>query len=119
MPAAAGFRKVIDIATLALDPTLKSRQNLEQRIDALYEAGKLSAGLRGLAHVIRLDGNEEVHEPDLTDEAEASQLKDFTELFLTYVFTMPAAVSKAVARRPKLAAKIEHPGAQRRCRLSS
>jgi len=106
MPSAAGFRKVIDISTVHLDPNLKSVRNMEDRINSLHKAGLLSDGLHDMAHVVRLDGNEEVHDEPLTEEDEASQLKDFTEVFLRYVFTMPQHVTEAIARHPQLATKI-------------
>jgi hypothetical protein len=85
---------------------LKAVKNLETRIGTLNKKGLLSDGLHDMAHVIRLEGNEEVHDEPLTDEDDAKQLKDFTEVFLRYLFTLPQQVTDAIARHPQLATKI-------------
>ena len=42
------------------------------------------------AHEIRLGGNEALHEPEDFTREEAERLQTFTELFLTYAFSLPA-----------------------------
>jgi len=85
------FRKTIDIATRELDRSFAGK-TLAQRIDLLAANGKLTADLKQWAHLIRLDGNQGAHgEEELTSE-EIGQLQDFTEVFLTYTFTLPAQV---------------------------
>lgn len=90
--AAAMFRKAIDIATRELDGSLAGK-NLAPRIDALHKAGKLTEDLKEWAHLIRLDGNQGAHDDDELSEDQIQQLQSFTELFLTYTFTLPAEVA--------------------------
>lgn len=90
--AAAMFRKALDVATRTLDESLSDR-NLAPRIDALCKAGKLTQDLKEWAHVIRLDGNHGAHDDDELDGAQIAQLASFTELFLTYTFTLPVQVA--------------------------
>ncbi|WP_080375265.1 DUF4145 domain-containing protein [Stenotrophomonas maltophilia] len=100
--AAAMFRKALDVATKALDPDLAGK-NLAPRIDALNKAGKLTNDLTEWAHAIRLDGNHGAHDDDELTEEDIAQLSSFTELFLTYTFTLPARVAarKAAAEERK------------------
>lgn len=90
--AGAMYRKAIDVATRALDPVHASRP-LASRIDALADAGRLTKSLQEWAHEIRLDGNDATHGDEELLPAEVAQLGAFTELFLTYTFTLPARVA--------------------------
>lgn len=90
--AAAMFRKALDVATCELDENLQ-KLALAARINALFDAGRLTEDLKEWAHAIRLDGNKGAHgATELTDE-EIAQLESFTELFLIYTFTLPAQVA--------------------------
>lgn len=89
--AAAMYRKALDVATRELDPSLAGK-NLAPRIDALHAAGKLTSDLKEWAHVIRLDGNQGAHDEEELTAAEIEQIASFTDLFLTYTFTLPAQV---------------------------
>ncbi|MCY4376478.1 MAG: DUF4145 domain-containing protein [Spirochaetaceae bacterium] len=101
--AAMMFRKVLERATREMAPEDKKakfrRMRLEPRIDALADDGALTDGMRDWAHLIRLDGNEAVHDED-ADEATATQLQAFTELFLIYAFTLPERVTKHGGKAP-------------------
>ncbi|PTA70497.1 hypothetical protein C9412_17130 [Stenotrophomonas sp. Nf1] len=90
--AAAMYRKALDVATRELDSSLAGK-NLAPRIDALHKAGKLTDDLKEWAHLIRLDGNQGAHDDDELSSEEIFQLASFTELFLTYTFTLPAQVA--------------------------
>jgi len=92
------YRKALDLATRQLDENLAGK-NLAPRIDALHKAGRLTDDLKEWAHLIRLDGNQGAHDDDELSDDEIAQLASFTELFLTYTFTLPAqvAVRKAAA----------------------
>ena len=87
------FRRTLELATLHLDRELASKK-LASRIDALAERQLLTPAMREWAHIIRLDGNAAVHEEEDIDEESANALKNFTEVFLLYTFTLPAMVSK-------------------------
>ncbi|PJL13327.1 hypothetical protein B9Y72_11330 [Stenotrophomonas maltophilia] len=90
--AAAMYRKALDVATRELDAALAGK-NLAPRIDALHKSGRLTDDLKEWAHLIRLDGNHGAHDDDELSMEEISQLASFTELFLTYTFTLPAQVA--------------------------
>lgn len=87
------FRKALDISTRELDQQLANK-NLKPRIDALFNAGRLTSDLKDWAHQIRLDGNEGAHDEEELTPDQIRQLARFTELFLIYTFTLPAAVNR-------------------------
>jgi len=89
--AAAMYRKALDVSTRELDPSLASK-NLASRIDALHAAGRLTTDLKEWAHLIRLDGNAGAHDEEELSDEEITQLASFTDLFLTYTFTLPVQV---------------------------
>ncbi len=93
-------RKTVDVATKELmkDEAAKIK-DLAPRIDALARAGRLTEDLRAWAHQIRLDGNDAVHGDSFTKE-QAEELLDFTELFLTYVYTLPARLAARKKQHP-------------------
>jgi len=99
--AAGGMaRKTIDVATREIESSFTKSDTLAFRINKLHKAGKLTDQLREWAHVIREDGNDAAHDPDLFTEEEAVQICEFAETFLEYVFTMPG---KLEARKIKKA----------------
>ncbi|WP_213604147.1 DUF4145 domain-containing protein [Pseudoxanthomonas japonensis] len=90
--AGSMYRKAIEIGTRALDESLAGKK-LQNRIDALHAAGRLTPDLKDWAHLIRMDGNDSAHDDEPLSKSEISQLATFTELFLTYTFTLPARVA--------------------------
>jgi hypothetical protein len=86
-------RKTLDVATkLLMKDAEKQVRDLGPRIDTLAKQGKLTEdlrGCRGWAHHVRLEGNDASHDEDPFTKDEAEELLDFTELFLTYVYTLP------------------------------
>jgi hypothetical protein len=89
------FRKSLDAALKHLDPTGKG--TLEKRIDNLPAATGVTPAMKDWAQQIRHLGNDAAHEDDPFTEAEAKSLQAFTELFLTYAFTLPGMLA---ARKP-------------------
>ena len=83
------FRKVLERATKELSP--QGTDSLSKRIDDLANQNRITQAMRDWAHVIRLDGNEAVHDED-PDEPSAREIQQFTELFLLYSFTLPERV---------------------------
>ena len=84
-------RKVVDVSTQKLlGEDSKKYGNIAGRIDALAYAGKLTAELKDWAHQVRLGGNEAAHDQEPYSKEEAEELLDFAELYLTYVYTLPA-----------------------------
>lgn len=81
------FRKALDASLRNLDPSGKG--TLKDRIDKLPADVGVTLSMREWAHEIRLLGNEAAHDDDPFTANEAADLQMFTELFLTYVFTLP------------------------------
>ena len=81
------FRKTLQ---LALD-TVLARQG-RKLIDQIKEAaatGVISKKLADSADVVRLGGNVAAHEDKVFSRDEVIALKDFTEMVLIYLFTLP------------------------------
>jgi hypothetical protein len=91
--AAMMFRRSIEIATKIIPDALKSG-TLQKRIDVL-PPDIATPAMKEWAHHIRLDANEATHEVDEFTEDEAKKLQLFTEMFLTYAFTLPAMLPRA------------------------
>ncbi|MEE4383762.1 MAG: DUF4145 domain-containing protein [Pseudomonadales bacterium] len=103
-------RRTLEVATLLqleVSSTDESERNsfrkltLFKRIDALNERRRITPLLAEWAHSLRLDGNEAAHGMAPVDPADAAEAVDFAEVFLTYVFTMPARIAaRRIAREP-------------------
>ena len=94
-------RKTLDVSTkLLMKDAAKPVGNLGPRIDALAKQGKLTEDLQQWAHHIRMDGNDASHDEDPFTKDEAEELLDFTELFLTYVFTLPGRMKDKMKSPP-------------------
>lgn len=82
------FRRALDVG-LKEFPSEIEAWKLEKRIDKLADAGLITKDLKEWAHKIRLEGNEAVHEIENPTKEQAEELRLFTELVLTYLFTLP------------------------------
>ena len=91
------FRTTLEIALKIRFPKTKAK-NLNDCINNAVEQGNLTSDLAAWAHEIRLGGNEAVHDEPLSEE-EAQDLRDFTELVLLYLFTLPEKLARARTRR--------------------
>ena len=91
------FRRVLDRSTLAISEDAESmrKKNLKRRIEILADQQKLTPDLKGLAHLLRLEGNDAAHDDEEFDETRAKQMGEFAELFLIYAFTLPERVRRA------------------------
>lgn len=85
------FRRAIDVGTKLLSDEINAWK-LDKRIDALANAGLITKDLQAWAHKIRLEGNDAIHELDEPNKDQAAELERFTELVLTYLYTLPARV---------------------------
>lgn len=92
--AGSMFRKTLDTALKALHP--EGRGTLAKRIDELPAEKGATPAMREWAHHIRALGNDAAHEDDPFSESDAQSVQAFTELFLTYAFTLP---ERLVARK--------------------
>lgn len=72
-----------------MDPECPAGTNLKNRIDRLPAETGVTPSMKSWAHEIRLIGNEAVHEDEPVQEKDAKDIQAFTELFLTYAFTLP------------------------------
>ena len=92
------FRKALERATAKIGPDSKSFRNkrLSDRIDSLHSQGLITEAMKDWAHAIRLEGNEAAHEIDepFTEE-QASEMQQFTEVFLLYAFTLPERIRRS------------------------
>lgn len=89
--AIAMFRRALDVG-LKEFPSDIDAWRLEKRIDKLADAGLITKDLQAWAHKIRLEGNDAVHELDDPSKEQANEVHLFTELLLTYLFTLPAKI---------------------------
>ncbi len=89
--AAMMFRKVLDRATVEIDSSLSKKSRLIDRIDDLSKNHMITPSMKDWADIIRLDGNEAAHNEDANEDT-TRQLQVFTEVFLTYSFTLPKLV---------------------------
>ncbi|WP_077237943.1 DUF4145 domain-containing protein [Herbaspirillum sp. VT-16-41] len=89
--AVAMFRRTIDVGTKQFNTDIEVFR-LEKRIDKLAEEGKITKDLQTWAHKIRFEGNGAIHELDEPTKEQTEELELFTELVLTYLFTLPAKV---------------------------
>lgn len=94
------FRKSLDAALRKLHPEAKRTLTLQRRIDALPPDLGITPAMRQWAHEIRDLGNDAAHEEEPFTEPEAKALHAFTEMFLTYAFTLPGMLAERKAAEP-------------------
>ena len=105
-------RRALQGAAIQLGAT--PRKRLVDQIDELRERGKITDGLRDLAHKLRIFGNDGAHPGDdgldaVTSEESALAL-DFARSFVRYVYELPAQVAAmdALATVPPDGAVTDH-----------
>lgn len=99
-------RKVVDVSTKQLlGDEAKKFNNIQGRIDALAAKHALTPDLQEWAHQVRLGGNEAAHDEEPFDKADAEELLDFVDLYLTYVYTLPGRLAERKARAAALKAQ--------------
>ena len=86
------FRKSLDVALKKVHP--EGKGTLEKRINLLPDALGITPAMKAWAHNIRDLGNDAAHEEEPFTEDEAKALQSFSELFLTYVFTLPGMIEE-------------------------
>jgi hypothetical protein len=95
-PAGAMYRKALDVGLKKIDPETKGV--LAIRIKKLAAAGKLTPDIAEWSGHIRVLGNEAAHDEDPPTREELTDLRNFTEMVMRYLFSLPSMVG---ARRPK------------------
>lgn len=86
------YRKALDIGLKKIDPTLTG--TLGQKIKKLAMAGKLTTDIEVWSDHVRDLGNDAAHEESPIDRTELSNLRNFTEMVLRYLFTLPNMVKR-------------------------
>ncbi|WP_081429624.1 DUF4145 domain-containing protein [Solidesulfovibrio magneticus] len=81
------FRKVLDVSLK--EQSEDGSGTLYQRIKRLADGNKLTPSMAEWAHQIRIDGNEAAHDEAPLSREVAESLRDFTELMLMYLYTLP------------------------------
>lgn len=89
------FRKSLEVGLGVKFPD--SKGGLAERIKGLAKNASLTQDLAEWADHIRLEGNDAAH--DQFTKAQAEELHSFTNLVLTYLFTLPEIAKKADAAR--------------------
>jgi hypothetical protein len=90
--AGAMYGKALDIGLKKIDPTLSGM--LGQKIKKLSENGKLTADISEWSKHVRDIRNDAVHEEDPVTREELIVLRNFSEMVLRYLFSLPNAVRK-------------------------
>ena len=85
--AAVMFRKTLELGLKTIRPD--DDGNLYVRIEKAANAGAITRDLAEWAHRVRLDGNDAAHEDAVPTAKETRELRQFAELFLRYVFSLP------------------------------
>ena len=103
------FRKCIDLATKNLleqafssgaSPSKRVAYFLKDRLEYLFESGKLPSDLHKLADSIREDGNDGAHSTaSKLDESDLEYLSDFAIRLLDRLISEPERVRLAELRR--------------------
>lgn len=99
LDAAAGmYRKAMELALKAFSQDIDAWK-IEKRIDRMAAEHRITPELQAWAHELRLDGNEAMHGDDETTAEIANQMHDLCKFLLIYLYTLPAQVESAKARR--------------------
>lgn len=105
--AANSFRRTLEQATIHLlgelgnDAEKHKDEDLYSRIKALQKYSLITPPLYDWAEIIRKVGNKGTHADSEFSKEDAIELKNFTEMFLVQVFTMPEKVRKMRASTSK------------------
>lgn len=88
------FRKTLDSALRQRFPD-NARSSLADRIKKAAEDRNLTHEVAEWANQIRFWGNDAAQEDEPFTEEDARQMGEFTELLLTYLFTLPEKLARA------------------------
>lgn len=92
--AGFSYRRTLELAIKHIDASISG--NLNTKIKELGNRNLLTPSMVEFAHTIRILGNEAVHDDVDLPQEEAEDLQAFTNLFLQYVFTLPAMIPQRV-----------------------
>jgi hypothetical protein len=91
------YRKALDVGLKKIDPDTKG--TLAVRIKKLAAANKLTPDIAEWADHVRDLGNDAAHEDEPPTRDQLKDLRNFTEMVMRYLFSLPALVQ---ARKPKI-----------------
>jgi hypothetical protein len=98
------YRKALDVGLKIIAPAVTG--TLKSRIAELVKRNLLTPSLGEWADQIRLLGNDTSHEIDQPTREEVEALRNFSDLVLRYLFTLPAMVT---ARKAPVASPAPAP----------
>ncbi len=84
------YRKALDVSLKKIDPALAGM--LGQKIKKLAASGKLTKEIAEWSDSIRDIGNDAAHEEAPISRDELEDLRNFSEMVLRYLFSLPGAV---------------------------
>jgi hypothetical protein len=93
------YRKALDVGLKKIDPALTGM--LGPKIKSLAKAGKLTEDLAVWSDHVRDIGNDATHEEQPISRDELIALRNFTEMVLKYLFSLPNAVKKRRGEKPE------------------
>lgn len=96
--ACSMYRKAMELGLKAFSPDIEAWK-IEKRIDKLASENRITAELKAWAHELRLDGNDAVHGDEEATAEVANQMHQLCRFLLIYLYTLPAQVAVAQARR--------------------
>lgn len=86
------YRKALDVGLKKIDPSLTGM--LGPKIKALAKAGLLTNDIAVWSDHVRDIGNDAAHEEEPITRDELTALRNFSEMVLRYLFSLPNAVKK-------------------------
>jgi len=92
------YRKALDVGLKIIDASVTG--TLKARIETLVKQHRLTPSLGEWAEQIRLLGNETAHETDEPTREEIKALRNFSDLVLRYLFTLPAMLEARRKAKP-------------------
>lgn len=97
--AACGmYRRAMELALKEFSPDIEAWQ-IEKRINKMAAENRITPELKAWAHELRIDGNDAMHGVEDATAEMAHQMHEFCRFLLIYLYTLPAQVRTAQARR--------------------
>jgi hypothetical protein len=97
--AACGmYRKAMELGLKAFSPDIEEWK-IQKRINKMAAEHRITPELKAWADELRLDGNKALHGDEEATAEMADQMDGLCTFLLTYLYTLPAQVAAAQARR--------------------
>lgn len=95
-PSGNAYRSTLERALKHIAP--EATGSLNNRIEKLINSRQIVSSMGDFAHSIRTLGNSATHDDEDMSREELTDLRTFTELFLKYMFTLPAMIPDKVKK---------------------